>query len=208
MKELFVFDFDGTLVDSYRDSIKYFNVTLMEFDLPTFDDDVENLDYQIFREFIHRQIEGIEEEFMERFTINYMNGPQDNTRPYDGVVDVLARLVDEGLVLGICSNRNQENLEDLINVLFDGVDFKYVSGEVKGLPNKPDPFRLNQLICRAGVDKDNVLYFGDKVADIEAARACGVDMVLVSYGQGNDEAYCDSYPLRIIDDVLEILDFL
>jgi phosphoglycolate phosphatase len=57
MKELYIFDFDGTLVDSYRDSIKYFNVTLRQFNLPTFDMDVEGLDYQIFREFIHKQME-------------------------------------------------------------------------------------------------------------------------------------------------------
>ena len=49
---VYLFDFDGTLVDSYRDSIKFFNITLEEYNLPTFDMDVEGLDYQIFREFI------------------------------------------------------------------------------------------------------------------------------------------------------------
>ena len=43
--------------------------------------------------------------------------------------------------------------------------------------------------------------------DIEAARACSIDMVLVTYGQGNDKAYSDYYPLKLIDNVEEILDF-
>ena len=34
----------------------------------------------------------------------------------------------------------------------------------------------------------------------------GIDMILVTYGQGNDEAYSNSYPLKLIDDVKEILE--
>jgi phosphoglycolate phosphatase len=207
MKELYIFDFDGTLVDSYRDSIKYFNVTLLQFNLPTFDMDVEGLDYQIFREFIHKQMDGIEDEFMKQFTINYKDSPQHNTRLYDGVIEVLEKLRKRNITLAICSNRDQENLEEMVGKLFENVEFKYISGEKEGLPNKPDPYRLNQIIQEAGIDKDKVLYFGDKVADIEAAKASGVDMILVSYGQGNDEAYCDEYPLKIIDSPEKILDF-
>ena len=43
------------------------------------------------------------------------------------------------------------------------------------------------------------------MADIEAAKAASIDMVLVTYGQGNDEAYSDSYPIKIIDNVNEII---
>ena len=45
------------------------------------------------------------------------------------------------------------------------------------------------------------------MADIEAAKSAGIDMVLVTYGQGNKEAYSNSYPLKLIDNVKEILDF-
>ena len=208
MKKLYIFDLDGTLIDSYRDSIKYFNITLEQFDLPTFDLEVEGLDYQIFREFIHKQIDAIEEEFMDKFTLNYKDSPQQNTYPYEGVGEVLHKLLDENKTLAICSNREQKNLENILDELLSDIEFKYISGEQKGLPNKPDGYRLNQIIKAENIDKEEVLYFGDKVADIEAAKDCGVDMVLVSYGQGNDEAYSDDYPLKIIDDVYEILDFI
>lgn len=206
MKELYIFDFDGTLVDSYRDSIKYFNITLEQFNLPTFDLDVEGLDYQIFREFIHEQIIGIEEEFMEKFTLNYKDSPQVNTYLYDGVIDVLQELQNRKITLAICSNREQNNLEELVNDFLDGIDFKYISGTVNEEHCKPDPYRINEIIRKENIEKDKILYFGDKVADIEAAKAACIDMVLVTYGQGNDEAYYDSYPLKLIDNPKEILD--
>jgi len=206
MKELYIFDFDGTLVDSYRDSIKYFNITLEQFNLPTFDLDVEGLDYQIFREFIHEQIIGIEEEFMEKFTLNYKDSPQVNTYLYDGIIDVLQELQNRKITLAICSNREQNNLEELVNDFLDGIDFKYISGTVNEEHCKPDPYRINEIIRKENIEKDKILYFGDKVADIEAAKAACIDMVLVTYGQGNDEAYSDSYPLKLIDNPKEILD--
>ncbi|MBE6486703.1 MAG: HAD family hydrolase [Methanosphaera stadtmanae] len=206
MKELYIFDFDGTLVDSYRDSIKYFNITLEQFNLPTFDLDVEGLDYQIFREFIHEQIIGIEEEFMKKFTLNYKDSPQVNTYLYDGIIDVLQELQNRKITLAICSNREQNNLEELVNDFLDGIDFKYISGTVNEEHCKPDPYRINEIIRKENIEKDKILYFGDKVADIEAAKAACIDMVLVTYGQGNDEAYSDSYPLKLIDNPKEILD--
>lgn len=207
MKELYIFDFDGTLIDSYRDSIKYFNKTLQQYNLPTFDEEFEGLDYQIFREFLHEQIMGMEEEFMKKFTLNYKDSPQLNTYLYDGVLEVLLELQNRGIILSICSNREQKNLEELVNKFFEGINFKYVSGDVDGLHNKPDAYRVKEIIKKENLDKAKVLYFGDKVADIQAAKSAGIDMVLVTYGQGNEEAYSDSYPIKLINDVKEILDF-
>ncbi len=207
MKEVYIFDFDGTLVDSYRDSIKFFNITLEQFNLPTFDMDVEGLDYQIFREFIHEQIKGIEEEFMQQFALNYKDSPQVNTYLYEGVYEVIEELQNRGITLAICSNREQKNLEELVKNFFNGISFKYISGTVNEKYCKPDPHRINEIIKNENIKKEKILYFGDKVADIEAAKAAGIDMILVTYGQGNDEAYSDSYPLKHIDHAKEILEF-
>lgn len=143
---------------------------------------------------------------MDQFTLNYKDSPQLNTYPYGGVVEVLKQLEDKGITLAICSNRQQDNLERLVEKYFDEISFKYISGDTDGLHNKPDPYRINEIINKEKIDKNRVLYFGDKITDINAAKSACVDMILVSYGQGNYEAYSDSYPLRTIDNVEEILD--
>ena len=76
MKRFYIFDFDGMLVDSYRDSLKFFNMTLKQFNLPTFNGNIEGLDYQIFREFLKNEIKNREKEFNKQFTENYKEAPQ------------------------------------------------------------------------------------------------------------------------------------
>ena len=58
-----------------------------------------------------------------------------------------------------------------------------------------------------GISKDEVIYFGDKDVDILAAENAGIDMVVVKWGQGNDNDYANPYPLRAIDSPNDILDF-
>ena len=53
---------------------------------------------------------------------------------------------------------------------------------------------------------DEILYFGDRSADILTAQNASIDMVLVSWGQTDDIAPHCHYPVRIIDKPLEILD--
>ena len=97
-------------------------------------------------------------------------------------------------------------LEDFSDKFLPGIRFKYISGFRKGVPDKPDPFRLNEIIEKEGIEKENVLYFGDKDVDIIAARNAGVKMVMATYGQGNEMDYRDSYIFTLIDDPIEILD--
>lgn len=206
MKRFYIFDFDGMLVDSYCDSLKFFNMTLKQFNLPTFNGNIEGLDYQIFREFLKNEIKNREKEFNKQFTENYKEAPQLNTYPYKGIKTILKKLESQGIILGICSNREQKNLEMLVTKFFDDIDIRYVSGDKDGLHNKPDPYRLNEIIEKENIPKEEIIYFGDKIVDVLVAKNVGIDMVLVTYGQGNEEAYNDSYPLKIIDTPEEILD--
>ncbi|MGN1185898.1 MAG: HAD family hydrolase, partial [Methanobrevibacter wolinii] len=64
----------------------------------------------------------------------------------------------------------------------------------------------NEIIKKENIKKEEVLYFGDKDADINAAKNAGIDMVLVKYGQGNIKDYENTYPIKIIETPMEILD--
>ena len=143
---------------------------------------------------------------LDKFVEIYASVPEDS-EAYEGIHEVLETLLNKGMTLAICSNREEENIKDDVMRVFPEIDFKYISGYRQGIPDKPDPYRLNEIVEKEGISKDEVIYFGDKDVDILAAENAGIDMVVVKWGQGNDNDYANPYPLRAIDSPNDILDF-
>lgn len=207
MKELYIFDFDGVLVDTILDSIKAFNQVLSEFDKETYSEDITNFRHEDFWQFLASNTIGIEAEFQKRFYEVYENSQMENTHAYNGMIEVLTEL-QENKILAICSNRNERHLNMLCDKYLKDINFKYISGYKEAVPNKPDPFRLNEIIEKANISKEDVIYFGDRIVDVETAKNAGIDMILVRYGQGNEEDFSNPYPLAVIDSPTEIKELI
>ena len=206
MKNLFIFDLDGMLIDSVIYSIRCFNLLFEYYGLPTYDKDLSDLDYDDFREFLRNNIDFSDQGVLDKFVEIYASVPEDS-EAYEGIHEVLETLLNKGMTLAICSNREEENIKDDVMRVFPEIIFKYISGYRQGIPDKPDPYRLNEIVEKEGISKDEVIYFGDKDVDILAAENAGIDMVVVKWGQGNDKDYANPYPLRAIDSPNDILDF-
>ena len=206
MKNLFIFDLDGMLIDSVIYSIRCFNLLFEYYGLPTYDKDLSDLDYDDFREFLRNNIDFSDQGVLDKFVEIYASVPEDS-EAYEGIHEVLETLLNKGMTLAICSNREEENIKDDVMRVFPEINFKYISGYRQGIPDKPDPYRLNEIVEKEGISKDEVIYFGDKDVDILAAENAGIDMVVVKWGQGNDKDYANPYPLRAIDSPNDILDF-
>ena len=206
MKNLFIFDLDGMLIDSVIYSIRCFNLLFEYYGLPTYDKDLSDLDYDDFREFLRNNIDFSDQGVLDKFVEIYASVPEDS-EAYEGIHEVLETLLNKGMTLAICSNREEENIKDDVMRVFPEIDFKYISGYRQGIPDKPDPYMLNEIGEKEGISKDEVIYFGDKDVDILAAENAGIDMVVVKWGQGNDKDYANPYPLRAIDSPNDILDF-
>ena len=206
MKNLFIFDLDGMLIDSVIYSIRCFNLLFEYYGLPTYDKDLSDLDYDDFREFLRNNIDFSDQGVLDKFVEIYASVPEDS-EAYEGIHEVLETLLNNGRTLAICSNREEENIKEDVMRVFPEIYFKYISGYRQGIPDKPDPYRLNEIVEKEGISKDEVIYFGDKDVDILAAENAGIDMVVVKWGQGNDNDYANPYPLRAIDSPNDILDF-
>ncbi|MDD5960103.1 HAD family hydrolase [Methanobrevibacter wolinii] len=206
MKKLYIFDFDGTLVNSIYDSIYCVNKALKLCGKPTYKKDLKTLYYQDFRDFLKDNDAGKETEVYTIYNKIYQEYEKPNTFPYNNIKTVLKELQNKNITLAICSNREEKFLKYFTKKLFKDINFKYISGYKKNIPDKPNPYRLNEIIKKENIKKEEVLYFGDKDADINAAKNAGIDMVLVKYGQGNIKDYENTYPIKIIETPIEILD--
>lgn len=206
MKELYIFDLDGTLLDSLSFTITIFNKLLSDLDLPTYDRDESGYDYVDFRNHLSEHLDFHNEVHVSRFLELYHDEMFESSIPFDGMIDVLEELQNRGKILAICTNRTESDLRARIEGFFKGIEFKYVSGYRKGVPDKPDPYRITEIIEKENIGRDKVIFFGDKDNDIIAARNAGIDIAFVSWGQGKDDDFNNPYVSRILDNPYDILD--
>lgn len=201
-KKLFIFDFDGTLVNTFYDSVIAYNKALEQHGREVYHyDKLEDLEFDDFIENMTR-----DEEILETYGEIYTNSNMEYTKPYPGIMEVLETLDNNPEVeLAICSNRIQNLLDMLTERLFSNINFKYVIGYNEGGYFKPNPEMMNQILDHENYSRDEIIYIGDRGTDIKTAKNSNLDLILVTWGQGNSEAYNDSYPLKVIDNPKQLL---
>ena len=198
MKKLFIFDFDGTLVDTITDVAICFNEALKingfpQHPLKAYDGFVGgNLETVVSRMLPPRQVNETNINAVKTtYRSLYMASRKENTKPYPGILPLLEQLKKEGYLLAVNSNKGQELLDELVNKMFPPNFFDAVIGYVEGVPSKPDPYGVEKICKICGVSKENAVYIGDGKSDIDTAANAGVTCIFVMWGQGSDADKCD-----------------
>lgn len=203
MKKFYIFDFDGTLVNTFYDSVIAYNKALKQYGLPEYS--FESLDDIEYADFINNMTDDMQ--VLKLYSKIYEECDKEYTLPYEGMNDVLKELIKRGNKIAICSNRSQEQLDDYTNKLFPDINFEYVIGYTPEGGFKPNPEVMNRILDNIEIEKDEIVYIGDKKTDILTAQNVELDVIIVTWGQGDKEAYEDDYPIKVIDNVVELLDF-
>lgn len=183
-----VFDLDGTLVDSAEDLQMASNVLLDELgraplDLPT----IKSFIGDGVAKLVERALNATgglpagqeQSALLRRFLDIYEADPSRHTRPFPGVVATLGQLREQGLRLGICTNKpiiaTQRLLDDLgLRQLVDAV----VGGD--SFPSrKPSPEPLLGVLAMLRTPAARAAMVGDNEHDVAAGRAAGVAKVLI-----------------------------
>ena len=108
----------------------------------------------------------------------------DETRPYDGVPDVVAHAAAAGAALGVITNKPQSPTERLLHAFGLAPHFRWVIGGDTAFPRKPDPASLVWMMKEAGVGPARTLFVGDSPVDAATARRAGANFCLAAYGFG------------------------
>ena len=213
--ELIVFDLDGTLLNTIGDLAVACNAVLA----------VRGLPQHSYEEYCHFVGNGIMR-LVERALPEELRTPENvasvradfvkyytehidtYTKPYDGIPELLAELAQRGVRIAVASNKFQAGTEKLIRLFFPGVPFVAVLGQREGVPLKPDPAVVNEILAQTGVAKEQVLYVGDSGIDMQTAAAAGVRSVGVTWGFRSREELFESGAGHIVDRPEEILKLL
>jgi HAD superfamily hydrolase (TIGR01549 family) len=202
---VYVFDIDGTLLDSAEDICGAIQQVLDT--LPcrpvTFDYLKSFIGYHLidlFRELLPDYTPERVDELIFQYRTNYLGRGHANTRVYPGVVEglsVLGGRKSTATTKGTPTTRAV--LEQFGLLRF----FDHVQG-TDGFPSKPAPDVIFASLAGLGAAPSDCLFVGDSTADMEAGRRAGVKTCAVRYGYGTVEELARHSPDYWIDDLREL----
>jgi phosphoglycolate phosphatase len=184
-RDLYVFDLDGTLVDTLPDITRALNAALAERGVAPRDAaEVRGFLGTGGRDLCRRALGGepspeIVEQVFERYRARYRDSLTAGSRVYPGIAAVLGQL---GAPAAVITNKAGPEARGILAGLGLGTRFVRVIGDGDGLPRKPDPAAIHELITLTGAER--ALFVGDSEVDAETARRARVDFVWVSWGYG------------------------
>ena len=217
---LIIFDLDGTLINTIDDLGQACNHALSACGFPTHK--IE--DYpQLVGNGINRLIErALPEEhrneavlrIREYFVPYYDAHNCDLTHPYDGIPELLQALKAAGHTLAVASNKYQAATEKIVGHFFPGI-FNVVLGERVGVPRKPDPQIVYDILSMLHPSSsslkeelEEVLYIGDSLVDAQTAHAAKATLVLCTWGFCSELQLRTAQPKYMIQHPFELLNIL
>ena len=215
MKKIVIFDLDGTILNTIADLATATNQALQHFGYPTHS-------IEAYRFFVGNGINKLFERALpepERTEANvlrirsqfipyYNVHNADLSTPYPGIPELLGTLQEKKIHVAVASNKYQSATEKLINHYFPSIHFDAVLGQREGIPIKPDPTIVNDILQATGFTPSEVLFVGDSGVDMQTALHAGVDGLGVSWGFRPKTELEAHHPKAIINNPIEILDFL
>ncbi len=192
----FVFDLDGTLVDTKYDMLDAGNLVFENQGWTARLKGFTGLQTAIQggRAILRYglQEEGITfnnkllKDYYRLYLINYDKVIDNKSRNYDGVVDTLSKLQLKGVKLGLCTNKPEKHARELLKRL-GLIDFfreSFIGSDTVGIA-KPDPKPLLEAIYRLDKKPEDVFFVGDTNTDADAAKNANVDFIFCEYGHGS-----------------------
>ena len=202
--ETVIFDLDGTLLYTLEDLTKATNYALRRMNMPerTLDDVRRFVGNGVARLIELAVPEGTAPEVFEQtlaiFREYYDIHCNDNTKAYDGVIDLLRELKADGYALAIVSNKPDSAVKELAEIYFEGA----------GVAKKPAPDTVYAALKELGMPKEGAVYVGDSEVDVMTAKNSGLPCISVLWGFREEPFLKEHGADHFVREPEEIRDFL
>ena len=193
MRRAVLFDLDGTLANTLADLASATNWALAQLGCPTHP--TENYRHMVgdgARQLCARALPADRQDRLED-TVRLMRGRYaehwaDETRLYPGIAEIVAALAKRGHKLAVLSNKPDDFTKQVVAHYFPANPFHAVRGQLPGVPLKPDPTAVLEIVRQLSVPAAKWFYLGDTNTDMRTACAAGMFPVGVLWGfRGREE---------------------
>lgn len=211
-----IFDLDGTLLSTLDTITYHLNSTLLSFGLRKITVD----DCAVFigngaRKLVERAIKAsgeysdeLRDKVLSVYNEAYNFDPLPLTEPYPGIIELVNKLYDSGVHLGVVTNKPEITARQLISYFF-GDKFISVIGGRPGACLKPDPADSLSLIESIGVEASKTAFIGDTYVDIQTGKNMGAALsVGVLWGFRDEDELSRAGADVIVSDTDELWEVL
>ena len=214
MKNVYIFDLDGTLLNTLKALDICVNNTLKRLDLKKLEAEIikkhigngaryliENCVKSVCENPNKDILDSAFKIYKEEFSIHCL----DEVEPYPDIVEVLVSLKKAGKVLAILTNKPQVQAVETVEHYFDKDLFDLIQGQSDDRPRKPDPISLELVIESLQVQKQDCAFVGDSEVDVKTGVGCGVFTYGVDWGFRTREELLVEKPNVIISKAKDLL---
>ena len=203
--KVIIFDFDGTIADTYQAVVAIANGLSSEFGYKPLDAEAQQLLKNLSSKEIIKQseISWFKLSFLVRRMQKELGKQVSNLQPISGMPELLTELKQQNCTLGIITSNAKENVvaflkKQNIAHLFD---FIYSGATLFGKHRI-----INKVVKKYQFSKRSVFYVGDETRDIRSAQKSQVSVIAVTWGFNSDTILNQYQPDFLVDDPAKILD--
>ncbi len=220
-KQLLIFDFDGTLIDSVPDLADATNAMLTTLGKDTYPlDTIRNWVGNGSRMLVERALVGKIEVLEDELTVEeadhaeqvffdaYKNLSDSKTVAYPNVDSGLRQLKEAGYTLALVTNKPIRFVPKILESFGWTSLFDMVLGGDSLTTKKPDPAPLLHVCDKLGVMQDKAVMIGDSRNDILAGQNAKIDTLGLSYGYNYGQDIRDLNPTAAFDDFAALIKYL
>lgn len=184
---LAIFDMDGTILNTIDDLGDSCNVILSKHGYPNHT--MEEYKYFVgngIKKLVERALPtGTSDETVEKIFAEYIEYYSAHsaikTAPYEGIIDCIQKLRAAGVTVAVNTNKIEPAAVELCKKYFPGC-FDVISGNRPGVPPKPAPDGIYEILNKVGCTKSEACFIGDSDVDFMCGKNSGLDFIGVDWG--------------------------
>ena len=210
----FLFDLDGTLLDTAPEFLSCMNALLKK-------NKKESVSYDFVRNRVsdgvgrliqdsfvidenHSEFERLRNDLLVEYQKNYLL-----SKTFPGVDEFLNKLSKNKIDWMIVTNKPKRFFKEICQKFeWHKYAMAMVSPEDVNGKRKPDPASLDAALAKTSIKKEQSIYIGDNWRDIEAANNSGIDSALALYGYIDKKDVSLLKPTSKINQIKDLVDYI
>ncbi|MBN2095418.1 MAG: HAD-IA family hydrolase [Candidatus Aenigmarchaeota archaeon] len=182
MIKLFIFDMDGTLIDSVNQWADLFERTFEKYQISVPRDHLLSIFGRGAPEIMRMTVPNGKARPATEFFLHHQKEHIESFRPFPDAEKTLAEIKEKGYKIAIATGNNRHLMRYFLEKfgLLKYVDACVCSQDVKN--GKPSPDMLNKVLSQLGICPDEAIYIADSPMDFEAARKAHIRIGIITTG--------------------------